>query len=404
MQISLTRSLGLLLLPLGVAVLVTTSQGLAAPTAPTAPTAGAGVAGNGGQQTLLIIDGHLRDVTGTLDLKLTGPGDPLAGASSTVATAYAGQVLYQSFERTAAFPAAAAQPIGTPPTPTPPGTVLARMSLRSVDLSNGRDRLLVAGAHTFAIGRDGRLGYIRGDGAIRMQEAPAGQVYVQPANAGRAVAWTEKRHADRILAWAGDTLLVERHVAGRETGGLILALDGPGKARVLAPAAEYLAVSPDGSRALLDIGGAMDPADLAVVDIATGRRVSTIDLAALGSDRSIRPVAASWTADRIVLSTFARRPDGAGHSVLISAGVGRTQTTIERGFRFPFQQRPAFGRPFGAAGTVFHAVTTDGVVRDSTSQNHYLLESCDIASGRCTETDLGVPAGGHAVSTVGMAG
>ena len=106
------------------------------------------------------------------------------------------------------------------------------------------------------------------------------------------------------MAWAGDSLLVYKAIQDSEATDLY-AYRGPDEARLLAPNAFVIALSPDGTKVLVSAGRRM----LEVIRIADGAVESSLALdgGPVSSESSTTPhalmYAGSWRGDRVVANS-----------------------------------------------------------------------------------------------------
>jgi hypothetical protein len=127
-------------------------------------------------------------------------------------------------------------------------------SLRRLDLQTGADTLLADLACGPAWSADGRLAYVQTVGPDTEEgwHFPLGYVMVQASPDSAAVPWTAEPQPLGGLVWANDRLLAQR---GRPRPASpaqdLVALDGSGAVQVLAAGATLIALSPDGTRALV---------------------------------------------------------------------------------------------------------------------------------------------------------
>jgi hypothetical protein len=209
--------------------------------------------------------------------------------------------------------------------PAPAGRLLAYNSwrgggpvVRIRDLETGKDDVLDEGAVSLAWRRDGALAYFkalkRDVGAPRRY---AGRVVVRRAPAADPVRWTPTPRRYLVAAWAGRRLLAYRM---RSRWPDLIALDAPGRARLLARAGALVAVSPDGSRAFVSTYGASPPL-VRVLDIASGREI------ARRAFRELRWLTESgaWTGDLVVAT---------GNDGLAVFRVRRRAIALEQVLRF----------------------------------------------------------------------
>jgi hypothetical protein len=180
------------------------------------------------------------------------------------------------------------------------GQPLAEPSLRMIDTTTGADTVLVNGAYSFAWRQDGAVGFVKGtDTQFRANVPYTGDIVVRDAIDGQDQIWTSEPDFYVVVAWAGETLLAYRIGEGESMD--LLALTGPGRSRLLAADASLVAVSPDGTRALISqtsLGTA------SLIDVATGSTLATLDLMqtldpATGDSLGYLAYGGSWVGDRV---------------------------------------------------------------------------------------------------------
>jgi hypothetical protein len=253
------------------------------------------------------------------------------------------------------------------------GSALGVPSLRIHD-GQGKDFVLARGAYSAAWRHDGAIAFVQGvDPVFRASPTYAGQVVVRMSVHGRDVSWADAPAHYVVYAWAGDRLLFYRIGLGEKTE--LLVADAPGKIRSLAEGTA-IAVSPDAARvAVLS----EDATSVRVVDIATGREQSWLDVTT--ATPSLRWIAysGSWVGDHVVA------PANAGLAVF---QVGPDSLTLEQVLsldqaQFPAGvQEPRFvddaGNEIAASADVPPAKGSGGV--------SFLLE-CDRVARTCERTD-----------------
>jgi hypothetical protein len=185
--------------------------------------------------------------------------------------------------------------------------------LRRVDLRSGTDTVYARGAQSVAIGRDGRVAYMKAS-RPRYEPSPqgtlggrVGHVVVASSLDAPAERWTRHEGEYVVLAWARGTLLVEslpgpgyHPPVGHEPPPGVYALDRAGSIRAL-PMRGLVALSPDGRRALgWWSDGDSGSRGVRLVDVATGAIIgrSPLNLARRGA----------WHEDRVV-ARIGGRPD-----------------------------------------------------------------------------------------------
>lgn len=180
------------------------------------------------------------------------------------------------------------------------GQPLARPSLRIIDTATRTDVLFRDGAFSIAWRNDDTLAYFQG--AIpdyRANQPYEGQVFVQDSLLAPPVAWTPEIGRYVVYGWAQGRLLAYREYEGEQLD--VLALDGPGQLRVLAPGALILGISPDGSQVLVsEQGGSY----VTLFDVSTGNIVAELDLRTLSPALTPTPIdwvmyGGSWVQDTV---------------------------------------------------------------------------------------------------------
>ena len=253
------------------------------------------------------------------------------------------------------------------------GSALGVPSLRIHD-GQGKDFVFARGAYSAAWRHDGAIAFVQGvDPVFRASPTYNGQVVVRTSVHGRDVSWADAPAHYVVYAWAGDRLLFYRVGLGEKTE--LLVADGPGKIRSLADGTA-IAVSPDAARvAVLS----QDATSARVVDIATGREQSWIDVTT--ATPSLRWIAysGSWVGDHIVA------PASAGLAVF---SVGPDSLKLEQVLsldhaEFPIGvQEPRFvddaGNEIAASADVPPANGNGGL--------SFLLQ-CDRVARTCERTD-----------------
>ena len=227
-----------------------------------APGGGAPAAGRTGSAELTVVDGRLRRTTWAIARRLHVAGEekaqklPAPVQSQFVGTLSPAAVTSPGDERVIAYSAFHRK----------------RPVIRVRDVRRRADSIVDEGAYTLAWGREGGLAYFRG--LTARVEDPArhtGHVVVRSSPASAPVQWTADAGRYAVSAWAGKRLVV--HELGEEWPRLVV-YDGPKRRRVLAERAALVAVSPDGTRAV--VTKQPDPSPIvAVVDVASGRELGS---------------------------------------------------------------------------------------------------------------------------------
>jgi hypothetical protein len=253
------------------------------------------------------------------------------------------------------------------------GAALGVPSLRIHD-DQGKDFVLARGAYSAAWRHDGAIAFVQGvDPVFRAGPTYDGRVVVRKSVHGRDISWADAPAHYVVYAWAGDRLLFYRIGLGEKTE--LLVADTPGNIRSLAEGTA-IAVSPDAARvAVLS----EDATSVRVVDIATGREQSWLDVTT--ATPSLRWVAysGSWVGDHIVA------PANAGLAVF---QVGPDSVRLEQVLsldhaQFPIGvQEPRFVDD--AANEI--AASADVPPANGNSGVSFLLQ-CDRVARTCERTE-----------------
>jgi len=253
------------------------------------------------------------------------------------------------------------------------GAALGVPSLR-IHNDQGKDFVLARGAYSAAWRHDGAIAFVQGvDPVFRASPTYDGRVVVRRSVHGRDISWADGPAHYVVYAWAGDRLLFYRIGLGEKTE--LLVADAPGKIRSLAEGTA-IAVSPDATRvAVLSV----DATSVRIVDIATGREQSWLDVTTATPSLRWVGYSGSWVGDHIVA------PANAGLAVF---QVGPDSVRLEQVLsldhaEFPIGvQEPRFvdeaGNEIAASADVPPAKGAGGV--------SFLLQ-CDRVARTCERTD-----------------
>lgn len=265
------------------------------------------------------------------------------------------------------------------------------------DTATGGSRLLVTGAQTVAWAADGRIAYVQLDPPrYRSGRAYLGRVVVRRGVSGTPVAWTTHPGAYEVLAWAGDTLLVDVHrcllsdCPRRPLPG-VYAVTPSGDLRAL-PLATVAAVSPDG-RLIFGrydpVPGQDSPSPFArLVDVRSRRVLETLDLTSAARSAGMRGLitgslqTAAWRGDEIV-ATFAGRD-----SALFFLRARSGRLTIEHVARVRPQILPGrygtfFGTPSFTGRDSRHVVVPVRATAGGDERLLTALIACDRRTRQC---------------------
>lgn len=142
-------------------------------------------------------------------------------------------------------------------------------SVRKVDLATGRDVEVMRGANGFAVSASGQVAVIDGDEDVQVASRPyTGRVSIIGED-GRPRALTGSGYY-QLIGWAGDDILFSE--GGEGGSGDLLAVAEGEDARRIAGASEVVAISPDGTKVLVQ-QRETNVAGVAVIDIATRRAI-----------------------------------------------------------------------------------------------------------------------------------
>ncbi len=149
-----------------------------------------------------------------------------------------------------------------------------------------RDTVFAREALSAAVRRDGAVAYFLGLKRFVEPKRFLGHVVVRDGD--RIVRWSS--HAGRyvVAAWAGRRLLGYRL---REGWPDLLVFDGPRRVRRLARAGALVALSPDGTRAVISTYGASPPR-LRLMDLASGRPLDRLVLS-----EPVKGVSVDWVVE-----------------------------------------------------------------------------------------------------------
>lgn len=243
------------------------------------------------------------------------------------------------------------------------GDPLARPSIRVHDLQTGTDSAYVVGAFSLAWRGDGAIAYFKGANRdYRAGVRYVGDVFVRGSVNGLPRRWTEQTDRYVVAGWAGPSLLVYRVRAGEALD--VLALDGPGKRRVLASDAGLVAISPDGTSALVEHGPESGPPRVDLIAVSNGTKLASLDVSTVDPAVGVVGYAGDWQGDLVAA------PSASGLVVFRIAG-GRIELART--------MRAAAGE--GVAEPRF--VGPSRVTGWTSSSSGGAFVDCDRVSGRC---------------------
>jgi hypothetical protein len=198
------------------------------------------------------------------------------------------------------------QPLGSQGIET--GDALGTPQLRVLDAAAGTEAALEPGSLSVAWRHDGALAYARGvHAAYRANEPYLRVVVVRRTPGADPAVWLRQPDRYTVQAWAGSTLVVRRDIPGGNAD--LLALDGPGSARPLAARVDLLAVSPDGSEALVaeNLAETTSPA-VRLVHVRDGREIARMPIASIVDPAAAASISwlngpGDWRGDHVVVSS-----------------------------------------------------------------------------------------------------
>jgi hypothetical protein len=247
-----------------------------------------------------------------------------------------------------------------------PGDPLATPSIRVHDLRTGADGPFASGAFSLAWRGDGAIAYFQGARRRYRAGVPyTGQIVVRDSLRRRSRSWTARPERYVVAGWAGQTLLAYEEHEGEMLD--IVALDGPGRGRVLAHGAGLVAISPDGSRALVEQGPERGPPRVRLLAVESGAELASLDLTTVDAGVGVVGYAGDWEGDLVVASSA---------TGLAIFRVGADRITLERTLQVAAGSSVSEPR-FTPGGRVTAWTTTD---------SGGAFVDCVRSTGRCART------------------
>jgi hypothetical protein len=244
-----------------------------------------------------------------------------------------------------------------------PGDALARPSIRLLDLATGRETKYVDGGFSLAWREDGAIAFLVGANPnYRAGIRYVGDVFVRASVGAPATRWTATPDRYVVAGWAGRTLLVYRVRAGEALD--VLAFDGPRKRRVLASDAGLVAISPDGSKALVEHGPETGAPSVELLAVGTGAKLASLDLTTVDPSVGVVGYAGDWQGDLVAAPS--------------ASGLALFRVTGNR-LELAGAMRAAAGQ--GVAEPRF--VGSDRVTGWTSSSSGGAFVDCERTSGRC---------------------
>jgi hypothetical protein len=269
-------------------------------------------------------------------------------------------------------------------------------TLRILDLRSGSDRALEPGTQSAAWRSDGALAYWRADPARYSGSNYIGDVVVRESDDVPVKRWSSQPGPYQVSGWAGSTLLatVERCLTcKRDFVPGVIALDRPRHERRL-PLSSVAAISPNGRLVLggFDQTAGQDSPSpfVRVVDVRTGRVVTTVDLRRLagraGNPRwfSAGVGPGSWLGNQIVVPTSF---ENVGTLVFLNFARGRLDlqsvARVDASGQLSGGYGPFFSRPVFADGSGRHVVVGISVPSTGSTRGYRGFLTCDRLTSRC---------------------
>jgi hypothetical protein len=182
---------------------------------------------------------------------------------------------------------------------------------------------------------------------------------------GTARRWTAKTDRYVVAGWAGPTLLVYRVRAGEALD--VLAFDGPGQRRTLASDGGLVAISPDGTSALVEHGPETGPPRVDLIAVSNGAKLASLDLSTIDPGVGVVGYAGDWQDDLVAA------PSASGLVVFRIAGGHIELVRTMRAAAGQGVAEPRFVAPSRVTGW-------------TSSSSGGAFVDCDRASGRCART------------------
>jgi hypothetical protein len=190
-----------------------------------------------------------------------------------------------------------------------------------------------------------------------------GHVFVRDSVRDPARRWTTNADRYIVVGWAGSALLVYREREGEALD--VLALDGPGKAHVLARDAGLVAISPEGGRVLVEHGPESGPPRVELLAVANGAELASLDLTTVDLGVGVVGYSGDWRDDMVVA------PSGSGLAFFRVAG---DRIQLVRSMRAPAGQGIAEPRFAGATRVTGWTSSSSGGA----------FVDCNRVTGGCT--------------------
>jgi hypothetical protein len=261
------------------------------------------------------------------------------------------------------------------------GDALGVPSIYIHSLLDGQDTLLADGAFSLAWRSDNVVAYFEGlEREYRANERYLGRIMVRSSPSASPLPWTAEPDRYIAIAWAGDALLAYRELEGEQLD--LLVLDGPYRSRVLAIGGTLVAVSPDGTKVLVNMPGPNPEA--ALLDVGSGLRLATLELGRLrvgGSNLSLQYLGngGSWVKDLVVAESDLGIVIVSVRDTVME--VSRILPLIPRPFRMGIHE-PQF---IGDTGTRFVGWAPIPGKGGQAKNRLYVYVDCDLMSSVCIE-------------------
>jgi hypothetical protein len=166
--------------------------------------------------------------------------------------------------------------VGTdPPESEPVGKLIARPSIKVLDLQSGATTTLADGAVSFAVSDSGEIAYVKGEIPDYYGSVPyVGTIELANMGGGSTRTIVSSPGAYRVAGWAGSDLLY--YVSGEDENLDLYRVREGDPPQLVAESAAIIAISPDGTRVILQRLGVPE-GEILLLDVESGKELAHID-------------------------------------------------------------------------------------------------------------------------------